>query len=100
MRGTRVWARLLGVQGTIVEDVSVEEDEEGGIAALVVAVRLRRGDQGRCGKCRRRCPREDRGEGRRPVRRPSHGGPPPWLERRGRSSAMLDRAGAAGPTRR
>jgi transposase len=53
------------VQGTIVEDVSAEEDEEGEIAALVVAVRLRRGDQGRCGKCRRRCPREDRGEGRR-----------------------------------
>ena len=65
MRGTRVWARLLGVQGAIIEDVSVEEDEEGEMAALVVAVRLRRGDQGRCGKCRRRCPREDRGEGRR-----------------------------------
>ena len=47
MRGTRVWARLLGVQGTIVEDVSVEEDEDGEMAALVVAVRLRRGDQGR-----------------------------------------------------
>ena len=35
MRGTRVWARLLGVQGTIIEDVSVEEGEEGEIAALV-----------------------------------------------------------------
>jgi transposase len=58
-------AGLLGVQGAIIEDVSVEEDEEGEMAALVVAVRLRRGDQGRCGKCQRRCPREDRGEGRR-----------------------------------
>ena len=65
MRGTRIWARLLGVQGTIVEDVSVEESEEGEVAALVVAVRLRRGDQGRCGKCRRRSPGYDRGEGRR-----------------------------------
>ena len=65
MRGIRVWARLLGVQGTIVEDVSVEEDEEGEMAALVVAVRLRRGDVGRCGKCRRRSPGYDRGEGRR-----------------------------------
>ena len=65
MRGTRIWARLLGVQGTIVEDVSVEESEEGEVAALVVAVRLRRGDQGRCGKCRRRSPSYDRGEGRR-----------------------------------
>jgi transposase len=53
------------VQGTIVEDVSVEESEEGEVAALVVAVRLRRGDQGRCGKCRRRSPGYDRGEGRR-----------------------------------
>jgi transposase len=65
VRGTRIWARLLGVQGTIVEDVSVEESEEGEVAALVVAVRLRRGDQGRCGKCRRRSPGYDRGEGRR-----------------------------------
>ena len=64
MRGIRVWARLLGVQGTIVEDV-VLEGEEGEEPTLVVAVRLRRGDQGRCGKCRKRCPREDRGEGRR-----------------------------------
>ncbi len=65
MRGIRVWARLLGVQGTIVEDVSVEEDGEGEMASLVVAVRLRRGDVGRCGKCRRRSPGYDRGEGRR-----------------------------------
>jgi transposase len=65
VRGIRVWARLLGVQGTIVEDVSVEEDEDGELAGLVVAVRLRRGDQGRCGKCRKRSPRYDRGEGRR-----------------------------------
>ena len=65
MRQTRVWARLLRVQGTIVEEVSVDEDEDGELAALVVAVRLRRGDQGRCGKCRRRSPGYDRGEGRR-----------------------------------
>lgn len=45
------------------EDVTVEEDEKGEVAALVVAVRLRRGDQGRCGKCRRRSPGYDRGEG-------------------------------------
>jgi transposase len=51
--------------GTIVEDVSVEEDEEGEMAALVVAVRLRRGDVGRCGKYRRWSPGYDRGEGRR-----------------------------------
>src|ERR1017187_4851616 len=33
------------------------------------AVRLRRSYQGRCGERRRRCPREDRGEGRRQWRR-------------------------------
>ncbi|MGH3515454.1 MAG: ISL3 family transposase [Pseudonocardiaceae bacterium] len=65
MRQTRVWARLLGVQGTIVEDVAVEEDEVGALATLVVAVRLRTTDAGRCGICRRRSPRYDRGEGRR-----------------------------------
>jgi transposase len=48
-----------------VEDVVLEEAGEGAAATLVVAVRLRRGDQGRCGKCRKRCRREDRGEGRR-----------------------------------
>ena len=47
------------------EDVVLEEGGEGEAATLVVAVRLRCGDQGRCGKCRKRCPREDRGEGRR-----------------------------------
>lgn len=72
MRQTRVWARLLDVQGTIVEGVSVEEDEEGEMAAVVVAVHLRRGDQGRCGRCRRRCPGYDRGEGRRRWRHRRH----------------------------
>ena len=65
MRQTRVWARLLGVQGTIVEDVAAKEDGEGELAAIVVSVRLRRGDVGRCGECRKRCPGYDRGEGRR-----------------------------------
>jgi transposase len=61
----RVWARLLGVQATIVEAVDVEEGVDGEVAAVVVAVRLRRGDRGRCGICRRRCPGYDQGEGRR-----------------------------------
>lgn len=65
MRETRVWARLLGVQGTIVERVECEPDEVGEVAAVVVAVRLRRVDARRCGICRRRSPGYDRGEGRR-----------------------------------
>ena len=42
------------------------------MAAVVVAVHLRRGDQGRCGRCRRRCPGYDRGEGRRRWRHRRH----------------------------
>ncbi|MCI0581827.1 MAG: ISL3 family transposase [Chloroflexi bacterium] len=61
MRGMRVWARLLGVERAIVEDV--EFDEAAG--ALVVRVRLQRRDRSRCGICRRRCPGYDAGDGRR-----------------------------------
>jgi len=65
VRQTRVWARLLGVQGTVVEDVQAEEDEGGEVDAIVVSVRLRRGQAGRCGECRKRCPGYDSGAGRR-----------------------------------
>ncbi len=65
MRRTRVWARLLGVKGVIVEDVATEEDEKGDLTAVVVAVRLPRREAGRCGVCRRRSPGYDHGEGRR-----------------------------------
>ena len=65
MRNARVWAGLLGVKEAIFEDVSVEEDEDGDAAAIVVSVRVRRRDGGRCGICRRRGPGYDRGEGRR-----------------------------------
>ena len=61
MRGVRVWARLLGVERAIVEDVELEEET----GALVVAVRLRKRDRSRCGICRRRCPGYDAGDGRR-----------------------------------
>lgn len=65
MRSTRLWAGLLGVQGAIVENVEAEEDDEGDPAALVVEVRLPKREAGRCGICRRRSPRYDRGEGPR-----------------------------------
>lgn len=61
MRSARLWARLLGVEGTVVEDVDFD-DERG---ALVVAVRPGFCERGRCGLCRRRCPGYDEGEGRR-----------------------------------
>ncbi len=60
MRGTRVWARLVGLKGVVVEDVYGGDEGE-----VVVAVRPRWRERDRCGVCRRRCPGFDLGEGRR-----------------------------------
>ena len=59
MRGIRVWARLLGLARAVVEDVFLDGE------AVVVCVRPRARERGRCGVCRRRCPGYDWGEGRR-----------------------------------
>ena len=80
MRKTRLWARLLGVQGVIVNDIDVEEDEAGEIASLSVAVSLRKAEAGRCGVCCRRCPQYDRGEGARRWRALDLGVIPTYLE--------------------
>ena len=61
MRGSRVWARLLGVEKTVVEDVQFDEVEE----AIVVSVRPKKSECNRCGECHRRCPKYDQGDGRR-----------------------------------
>ncbi len=63
MRPTRVWKKLLGLRRTVVEQVRFEEGE--GRAALVVSVRPKAREKGRCGVCRRRCAGYDWGEGRR-----------------------------------
>ncbi len=60
MRSRRVWARLLGVQGAVVEDVFVEGD-----GVVVIAARPGFRERDRCGICRRRCPGFDLGQGRR-----------------------------------
>lgn len=60
MRGIRVWARLLGLRRTVVEDVTVGNEGE-----VVVAVRPVWRERDRCGVCRRRSPGYDLGEGRR-----------------------------------
>jgi len=60
VRKIRVWARLLGIQRAVVEDVQI-----GGEAELVVAVRPAWRERDRCGVCRRRCPGFDLGQGRR-----------------------------------
>jgi transposase len=59
VRSARVWQRLLGVERTVVEDVILDGDE------LVAHVRPRKGVRQRCGRCGRRGPWEDRGDGRR-----------------------------------
>ena len=60
MRGTRVWAWLLGLQRVVVENVVIGSEDE-----IVVAVRPVRRERDRCGVCRRRSPGYDLGDGRR-----------------------------------
>ena len=61
MRGSRVWARLVGVEQVVVESVRFDEAAD----AVVVSVRLRRRAARRCGVCRRKCAGYDQGRGRR-----------------------------------
>jgi len=58
MRKARVFGQLLGVQGMVIEDVSVtvQVDPGGGDEVLVVSVRPDARSAGRCGQCRRPCP--------------------------------------------
>jgi transposase len=60
VRGIRVWARLLGLQRSVVEDVTAGSEGE-----VIVSVRPCWRERDRCGVCRRRCGRYDQGEGRR-----------------------------------
>ncbi|MGH3964690.1 MAG: ISL3 family transposase [Pseudonocardiaceae bacterium] len=63
MRAVRVWRSVLGVQHTVIEKVELET--QGGEEVLVAMVRPTRSRQGRCGRCDRRAPRYDNGEGPR-----------------------------------
>jgi len=60
VRGTRVWARLLGLQRAVIEGVWIGDEGE-----VVVAARPSWRERDRCGICRRRSPGFDLGEGRR-----------------------------------
>jgi transposase len=60
VRGTRVWARLVGLQRAVVEDVWIGTEGE-----VVVAARPNWRERDRCGVCRRRSPGFDLGDGRR-----------------------------------
>ena len=61
MQNTTLWRTLLGIEKTVIEDIEFDEDEQ----LLVAHVRPRKRARGRCGRCGRRSPAYDRGEGRR-----------------------------------
>lgn len=76
MRKRTVWAKLLGVERTVIERVEFEEEE----GAIIAAVRPRRGQRNRCGECGRRCRRYDQGAGRRRWRALDLGATRAYLE--------------------
>ena len=49
-----VWLKLLGVEGAVLEDVTLDGDR------VLLDVRLARRAEGRCPECRRKCPGYDR----------------------------------------
>jgi transposase len=61
VRSASLWKRLLGVERTVIEGIEFEQDEE----LVVACVRPRKGARQRCGRCGRKAPWYDRGEGRR-----------------------------------
>jgi transposase len=61
VRKPSVWARLLGVEHTVIERVEFSDEED----LLICHVRPAKRQRRRCGVCRRRCPGYDRGQGRR-----------------------------------
>ena len=62
MLAANVWRKLLGVdRATVIESIDFDEEAE----SVVVHVRPRRSTKRRCGRCGRRAPGYDQGEGRR-----------------------------------
>jgi len=61
VQNATLWRALLGVEKTVVEDIEFDEDAQ----VLLAHVRVRARAGGRCGRCHRRSPAYDRGEGRR-----------------------------------
>jgi transposase len=61
VRNKSVWERACGLRHAVVEGVEFAD----GAGAIIVAVRTDAKARGRCGRCRRRSPGYDLGEGRR-----------------------------------
>jgi len=58
--GIRAWARMLGLEKTVLEAVELDEHDQ-----VVISVRPAYSQRDRCPHCRRRCPGYDLGDGRR-----------------------------------
>jgi transposase len=66
VRNVRLWRGLLGVdKRTVIEDIEFDEEGADGAQLVVARVRPGRGVSRRCGRCGRKAPWYDRGEGRR-----------------------------------
>ena len=76
MQNATLWRALLGVEKTVIESVEYDDDEQ----VLLAAVRPTRRAASRCGRCQRRSPWYDRGEGRRRWRALDLGTIAVWLE--------------------
>jgi transposase len=63
VQNATLWRALLGVEKTVVEDIEFDEDEQ--LLVAHVRPRARARVRARCGRCDRRSPAYDRGEGRR-----------------------------------
>jgi transposase len=61
VQNATLWRALLGVEKTVVEGIEFDEEEQ----LLVAHVRPRKRARGRCGRCERRSPGFDHGDGRR-----------------------------------
>jgi transposase len=61
VQNATLWRGLLGVEKAVIEGIEFDEDDP----LLVAHVRPRKRARGRCGRCGRRSPAYDRGEGRR-----------------------------------
>ncbi len=61
MLNTKVWEQACGLARTVVEGVRVDDAD----GSIVVSVRPNAKARGRCGRCRRRSPGYDHGDGRR-----------------------------------
>ena len=90
MQNNRVWQRACGLDRTVVEGVRFDEAAD----AIVVSVRSNSRARGRCGRCGRRSPGYDGGDGRRRWRALDAGTTRVFVE----SDARRVRCSTHGPT--